>query len=176
MMGGDWQSMRASHADRERTADILKAAYAEGRLDDIEHRRRLDLVMRARTYGDLERQVADLPAGPLPLAPGDSRPPYPEVPRYSTQAINPWAHYAPPPVRPTDALARTSLILAVISPFTCGATAIAALVTGHVALSRIRETGDGGRGMAIVGLCVGYAAIIATLLFILLGVGLFRSF
>ncbi|MEQ4208005.1 DUF1707 and DUF4190 domain-containing protein [Actinopolymorpha sp. B9G3] len=175
-MSGDWQSMRASHADRERTADVLKAAYAEGRLDDAEHRRRLDLAMRARSYGELQRLVADLPAGPLPFPAGGARASYPDVPRYATQAMNPWAHYTPPAARPTDDLAKASVILAVISTFTCGLTAVPAIVTGHMALSRIRDSGDDGRGMAIVGLCVGYSAVIGTLLVILFGAGIFSSF
>jgi hypothetical protein len=175
-MSGEWQSMRASHADRERTADVLKAAYAEGRLEDTEHRRRLDLVLRARTYGELHGLVADLPAGPLPFSSADARTASPEVPRYATQGINPWARYVPPAVRPTDEMARASVILALISTFTCGLTAIPAIVAGHMALARIRESGDEGRGMAIVGLCVGYSAVIGILLIILFGVGIMRSF
>ncbi|MGH3490274.1 MAG: DUF1707 and DUF4190 domain-containing protein [Actinopolymorphaceae bacterium] len=174
-MSEDWQSMRASHADRERTADVLKAAYAEGRLDDTEHRRRLDLVLRARTYGELQRLVGDLPAGPLPVASGDAHRTNPDIPRYATQAVNPWAHYTPRAVRPTDGMAQASLILAVISTFSCGVTAIPAIVTGHMALSRIRDSGDDGRGMAIVGLCIGYAAVLGTLLFVILGVGIFGA-
>ena len=33
--------LRSSHADRERAADVLKAAFAEGRLDQDEYTERV---------------------------------------------------------------------------------------------------------------------------------------
>nr|WP_202500902.1 DUF1707 domain-containing protein [Streptomyces sp. SID5785] len=53
--------MRASDADRDRIADILREALAEGRLDADEHAERIDGVYRAKTVGDLEPLVRDLP-------------------------------------------------------------------------------------------------------------------
>ena len=64
--GNNWDPMRAADADRERAADVLKAAVAEGRLSWDEHRQRLDRVMRAQTYGELRRLIEDLPQGALP--------------------------------------------------------------------------------------------------------------
>ncbi|MFI0940755.1 DUF1707 domain-containing protein [Streptomyces sp. NPDC021020] len=55
--------LRASDADRDRIADILREALAEGRLDSAEHSERLDHVYAAKTMGELEPLVADLPAG-----------------------------------------------------------------------------------------------------------------
>ncbi|MGW4160731.1 DUF1707 SHOCT-like domain-containing protein [Streptomyces sp. NPDC004788] len=55
-------SMRASDADRDRIADILRDALAEGRLDAEEHSDRIDAVYRAKTVGELEPLVRDLPA------------------------------------------------------------------------------------------------------------------
>ncbi|WP_309235672.1 DUF1707 domain-containing protein [Streptomyces sp. TRM64462] len=55
-------AMRASDADRDRIADILREALAEGRLDAEEHAERVDAVYRAKTLGELEPLVADLPA------------------------------------------------------------------------------------------------------------------
>ncbi|MFI0722285.1 DUF1707 domain-containing protein [Streptomyces sp. NPDC021224] len=55
--------LRASDADRDRVADILREALAEGRLDSSEHSERLDHVYAAKTMGELEPLVADLPAG-----------------------------------------------------------------------------------------------------------------
>ncbi|MGW0122901.1 DUF1707 SHOCT-like domain-containing protein [Streptomyces sp. NPDC003327] len=57
-------SMRASDADRDRIADILRDALAEGRLDPEEHSERIDAVYRAKTVGELEPIVRDLPAAP----------------------------------------------------------------------------------------------------------------
>jgi hypothetical protein len=56
--------MRASDADRERVAAILRRHYGAGRLDDDELERRLARVLGARTLGQLRDQVADLPAPP----------------------------------------------------------------------------------------------------------------
>ncbi|WP_406464354.1 DUF1707 domain-containing protein [Streptomyces sp. NBC_00111] len=54
--------IRASDADRDRIADILREAVAEGRLTAEEHAERVDLVYRAKTVGELEPLVQDLPA------------------------------------------------------------------------------------------------------------------
>ncbi|WP_431776545.1 DUF1707 SHOCT-like domain-containing protein [Streptomyces cucumeris] len=56
--------LRASDADRDRIADILREALAEGRLDPEEHAERIDAVYRAKTLGELEPLVRDLPAAP----------------------------------------------------------------------------------------------------------------
>src|SRR5689334_6545874 len=56
--------MRASDADRERVAAILRRHYGAGRLDDDDLERRLARVLGARTLGQLRDQVADLPAPP----------------------------------------------------------------------------------------------------------------
>ncbi|MGW6540055.1 DUF1707 SHOCT-like domain-containing protein [Streptomyces sp. NPDC055051] len=63
-------ALRASDADRDRIADILAEALAEGRLDAEEHAERVEAVYRAKTVGELEPIVRDLPAaGGAPSAP-----------------------------------------------------------------------------------------------------------
>ncbi len=57
--------MRAATADRERAIDVLKAAFAEGRLTQDEYTDRAGQVYASRTYGELATLTADLPAGPL---------------------------------------------------------------------------------------------------------------
>lgn len=54
--------MRASDADRDRVAERLREALAEGRLTVEEHAERLDAVYRARTYAELSPLVEDLPS------------------------------------------------------------------------------------------------------------------
>ncbi|MFF4753105.1 DUF1707 SHOCT-like domain-containing protein [Streptomyces sp. NPDC002514] len=54
--------LRASDADRERVAEILRDALAEGRLDMEEFGERLDAAYKARTYGELAPITKDLPA------------------------------------------------------------------------------------------------------------------
>ncbi|HET6685944.1 MAG TPA: DUF1707 domain-containing protein [Jiangellaceae bacterium] len=61
--GGGARDLRCSDADRERVADTLREAAAEGRLTLSELDERLDATFRARTYGDLEPITSDLPPG-----------------------------------------------------------------------------------------------------------------
>jgi hypothetical protein len=56
-------TLRASDADREQFAERLRHATAEGRLVAEELEERLGAVFSARTYGDLDAVVADLPRG-----------------------------------------------------------------------------------------------------------------
>src|SRR5690606_23189227 len=58
----DPEKIRASDADRERVADRLREALAEGRLDQSEHEERLDELYRAKTIGELAEVTRDLPA------------------------------------------------------------------------------------------------------------------
>ncbi|KPI29153.1 DUF1707 SHOCT-like domain-containing protein [Streptomyces sp. NPDC054950] len=59
--------LRASDADRERVAEVLRDALAEGRLDMTEFEERLEETYKARTYGELAPITRDLPvAGVTP--------------------------------------------------------------------------------------------------------------
>lgn len=60
-------SIRASDADRDRVAERLRHAATEGRLLTEELEQRLESALSARTYGQLEALLADLP-GPRLLA------------------------------------------------------------------------------------------------------------
>ena len=60
--------IRASDADRERTAAFLKRHCAEGRLTPEELEERLEAVYAARTLGDLGRVTTDLPRASRPPA------------------------------------------------------------------------------------------------------------
>ncbi len=62
--------MRASDAERERVAEVLRDAVAEGRLDMEEFDQRLDAVYKARTHGELEPLVSDLPVPGAAGVPG----------------------------------------------------------------------------------------------------------
>jgi hypothetical protein len=64
--------IRASDADRDRIADILGDALAEGRLDAGEHSDRIDAVYRAKTLAELEPLVQDLPATGARREPADT--------------------------------------------------------------------------------------------------------
>jgi len=54
-------TLRASDADREQIAERLRRAAGEGRIVAEELEERLEAVFSARTYGELDAVVADLP-------------------------------------------------------------------------------------------------------------------
>ena len=54
--------LRASDADRDAVAERLRTAAVEGRLEPDELEERLHRALRARTYGELDRLLGDLPA------------------------------------------------------------------------------------------------------------------
>ena len=54
--------LRASHEDRDRVVEMLRVSAGDGRLTADELDERLEQAMTARTYGELARLVADLPA------------------------------------------------------------------------------------------------------------------
>src|SRR5215472_1220767 len=114
----------------------------------------------------------DVPAGRLA---------FPDPVRYNGAM----ADETPPPtpavpqtVPRTPATAICSLILAVLS-FTCGwlFTAIPAVICGHIARAKIRESGGalGGKGIATAGLILGYIALAVGIMGIPLLVSVIQS-
>jgi hypothetical protein len=55
--------MRASDADREATAELLRQHYATGRLHTLEFEERISRCFAATTVDQLRELVADLPRG-----------------------------------------------------------------------------------------------------------------
>lgn len=102
------------------------------------------------------------PAGPPPQPEQPSSPQYapPAAPQYSApqpQYAAPQQPLAPqyqtqPPVRATNTLA----IIALITSFFLS---VVGVILGHISLSQIKRTGEGGRGLAIAALVVGYIGI-----------------
>ncbi|MGY1455315.1 DUF1707 SHOCT-like domain-containing protein [Streptomyces sp. SS8] len=67
--------LRAGHTDREAVAERLREAAGDGRIDLEELDERLEKAFAAKTYGDLEALVADLPGQEAEgLAPSDREP------------------------------------------------------------------------------------------------------
>lgn len=135
MTTGSYGSMRATDADRDRVHEVLRAAYAEGRLTWDEFDARSSALLQAKTYDELAGLTADLhrPASPAP--------------------------YQPLPVLGgrTNSLATASLACGLVQfPFLALA-GIPAIICGHLARRQIRRTGERGDGMAITGLVLGYA-------------------
>ena len=57
-------NQRAADADREATSERLRRHHAEGRLDAEEFQERVDRCYQAKTIGELEELVTDLPPEP----------------------------------------------------------------------------------------------------------------
>lgn len=64
--------------------------------------------------------------------------------------------YVPPP---TNSLAILALVFGVVVP-------IAGIICGHIARRQIKQTGEGGDGLALAGLTIGYALTGFTILVI----------
>jgi Domain of unknown function (DUF4190)/Domain of unknown function (DUF1707) len=153
MPGAEYARLRVSDVDRDRTADVLRAAFVEGRLTQDELDTRLGETYAARTYADLAAQTADLPSAARP------GPPLPQpVP-------------GPVPAKPsgsevTNGLAVASLVCGLLQLFSLGLTAIPAIVLGYAARGQIRRTGERGEGLATAGLVLGWLGIAFVLLMV----------
>src|SRR5215216_5049649 len=53
--------LRASNDDRKRITDALQAHYVVGRLSSLELEERIEPALAAKTVGDLDALMADLP-------------------------------------------------------------------------------------------------------------------
>jgi hypothetical protein len=78
---------RAADADREAIAERLRIAAGDGRIDLAELEERLGQAYAARTYGQLEVLVSDLPVRP-PSIPAAHALPEPETLVLTTRASN----------------------------------------------------------------------------------------
>ena len=146
--GGEYARLRVADVDRERTADVLRGAFVEGRLTQDELDVRLGQTYAARTYADLAAQTADLP--------GQHRPwPVPPALAPGYQVARP----RPAAVPATNGIAVASLVCGLMQVFTLGITAIPAVILGHVARGQIRRNGERGDGMATAGLVLGWVGI-----------------
>ena len=61
LIAGHDPNLRAADADRDRLAERLRKAHAEGRLDIGEFQQRLERCYDAKTLGELSELVRDLP-------------------------------------------------------------------------------------------------------------------
>jgi hypothetical protein len=133
---------RASDADREATAERLRAAALEGRLEHDELEDRLESAYGARWCSELAALTADVTPPPDPL-------------RFIRLR------------RRVNVLAVVSLVAGLLWFAWIGS--LTAIVTGHMALFQIsRSSGrETGRTAALIGLMFGYFGL-ATLVFVLL--------
>ena len=73
-----------------------------------------------------------------------------------------------PQPAPTNPLAIVALVAAFVVP-------PAGIVCGHIALGRIRASGEQGRELALAGTVVGYVLTAAIVLFLIAWIGVFVS-
>lgn len=75
------------------------------------------------------------------------------------------ADYQPTRSNKTNGLA----IAALVSSFFIS---IVGIILGHIALNQIKRTGEGGRGLAIAGLVIGYLGLLAGIIVVIATLGL----
>jgi hypothetical protein len=137
--------MRTSAAEREDTIDVLKTAFAEGRLTQQEYEDRIGLALRPLTYAELAVLTSDLPAG----LPGSLGPPSGSLPQ--------------PASRPVNRTAVASLVCALVLP----AVPLLAVLLGLIAHGQIQQRHERGAGLATAGMIIG--AIFGLLFIVFVG-------
>ena len=125
------------------------------------------------TDPNLPEQPAN-PVPPVPPAPPAGPPAAPAAPAYSAPAAPTYGENAPAAPaygetapaygqpaygQPGTGPAKTN-VLAIVSLVSAFFVSLAAIITGHIALSQIKKTGEQGRGLAIAGLIIGYVGLV----------------
>ena len=156
--GGDAGWMRASDNDRSRVQSVLNDAYAEGRITRDEWEQRSTALAGPVTHADLSQLTGDLVPPPVQPAP------------YSL----------PTAAQPaTNGMAVASLLCGIGQLIAGPFAGIAAVVLGHQARQRIRQTGEQGDGLAVTGLVLGYiglgVVLLAIVVILLVGVAVTHS-
>lgn len=73
--------------------------------------------------------------------------------------------YAPAPVQ---AKTNTLAIVALISVFFVN---LLGIILGHIALNQIKTTGEGGRGLALAAVIIGYASVVIGIIVLIVVLG-----
>jgi uncharacterized protein DUF1707 len=90
MTTGSYLHLRASSADTDRTVDVLKTSFAEGRLTKDELDLRLGQALVSRFFDELMEITADLPVGTFGRLPAHpASPPFRRPPRWRAAVV--WA-------------------------------------------------------------------------------------
>ena len=125
--------MRSSAVEREHAIDVLKTAFAEGRLTKQEYEDRIGLALTPLTYAGLAALTSDLPEG----LEGSPRTPLP-------------ARLPPPAPRPLNRMAVASLVSAALPVLP-----LLPVLLGLIAHGQINERGERGGGLATAGMMIG---------------------
>jgi hypothetical protein len=133
--------MWASMADRDRSIEVVKASFADGRLTKDELDLRVGQVLVSRYFEELMTLTADLPVGPFGRLP--AHPMTPAFPRLNRLAV-------------------AALVCAGAGPVSLGITAIPAIVLGQLACRRVRQTGERGFAAARAAVVLGCLIVLIT--------------
>lgn len=120
------------------------------------------------TDPNLPEQPADAvpPVPPASAPPGYGAPAAPAAPAYGAPAAPAYGETAPAYGQPATGPAKTN-VLAIVSLVSAFFVSLAAIITGHIALSQIKKTGEQGRGLAIAGLIIGYIGLVVGILVVI---------
>lgn len=110
-----------------------------------------------------------------PGQPGYGPPPGSEQPAYGQPGYGqqPYPYGQPPgypyrpPIRGNNGMAIASMVLGIVWIYWIGS--VLALVFGFIAKKQIRETGEGGSGMATAGIVLGAIGMVTLTLFLIAG-------
>ncbi|MFF0767773.1 DUF4190 domain-containing protein [Nonomuraea wenchangensis] len=91
---------------------------------------------------------------------------YGQMPPSGAYGYNPYGA-PPPPPRPTNGMAVASLVLGIVGMISCGLTSIVGVILGHIALARIKRSGEEGQGMAVAGLVTSYIMVVINVLLLI---------
>lgn len=123
-----------------------------------------------------------------PAAPQYTTPPAaPAAPEYNAPPVAPPAappaapytaapQYGQAPAQKTNVMAIVSMISSIIGLFTFGILCLLGVILGHISMSQIKRTNEGGKGMAITGLIVGYIGLIGWVIALIIMVITFAVF
>ncbi|HAJ17799.1 MAG: DUF4190 domain-containing protein [Actinobacteria bacterium] len=140
---------------------------------------RADACQKGRTVSDQNTPAApeEQPPAAAPAPPASYPPPAPPAPpAYGAPAAPPAYGAAPaytayPQGPKTNTLAIVSLVSSLVGVFVIPVIGqIVGIITGHMSLSQIKQTGEGGRGLGLAGVIIGWVtlglAILGIILFI----------
>ncbi|HWI44162.1 MAG TPA: DUF4190 domain-containing protein [Nocardioides sp.] len=119
-------------------------------------------------YGQAPYGQSPYGQSPYGQAPQDQNP-YGQAPYGQSPYGQPYqAPYGYQPAQTTNGLAIASLVVSIISITAfCGLTGIVGAILGHVARKQIRERNQGGAGMALAGIIIGWIGVALVVVFAL---------
>ena len=108
-------------------------------------------------------------------------PPYGAYPGGYPPPPQPYSGFAPPPTGPRNGLGIAALVLAIVGLVFCWTVAggvilgLIAVIIGFVAQGRVKSGEATNGGVAIAGIVLGFLAIIVSLIFIPIWIGVFAT-